>query len=146
LFNIGRVLNFAAAAFLPVAFYVVYRQFTATPPNPFILALLLVIPLSTTVLALTNTWHGLIWTVAETDTGLKYSRTTDSLWFARVHAPYSYGLFGLAAIALMSRLSNIAPWWFAHCCLSRSVSRTTSSVSVLPTFHTRREASWPCCP
>ena len=109
LFNIGRVLNFAAAAFLPVAFYVVYRQFTATPPNPFILALLLVIPLSTTVLALTNTWHGLIWTVAETDTGLIYSRTTDSLWFARVHAPYSYGLFGLAAIALMSRLSNIAP-------------------------------------
>ena len=109
LFNIGRVLNFAAAAFLPVAFYVVYRQFTASPPNPFILALLLVIPLSTTVLALTNTWHGLIWAVAETDTGLKYSRTTDSLWFARVHAPYSYGLFGLAAIALMSRLSSIAP-------------------------------------
>jgi hypothetical protein len=44
LFNIGRVLNFAAAAFLPVAFYVVYRQFTGSPPNPFILALLLVIP------------------------------------------------------------------------------------------------------
>jgi diguanylate cyclase (GGDEF)-like protein/PAS domain S-box-containing protein len=109
LFNIGRVLNFAAAALLPVAFYVVYRQFTATPPNPYVLALLLIIPLCTTGLALTNTWHGLVWTVSETDAGLIYSRTTDSLWFTRVHAPYSYGLFALAAIALMSRLSSIAP-------------------------------------
>jgi diguanylate cyclase (GGDEF)-like protein/PAS domain S-box-containing protein len=109
LFNIGRVLNFAAAAFLPVAFYAVYRQFTATPPNPFMLALLLIIPLCTTALALTNTWHGLVWTVTETDVGLQFSKTTDSLWFRQVHAPYSYGLFGLAAIALTSRLSSIAP-------------------------------------
>ena len=41
LFNIGRVMNFAAAALLPVAFYVVYRQFTAGPPNVFVLAMLL---------------------------------------------------------------------------------------------------------
>ena len=109
LFNIGRVMNFTAAALLPVAFYVVYRQFTAGPPNRLVLALLLIVPLCTTVLALTNSWHGIIWTVTETDAGLAYSVTTDSAWFKRVHAPYSYGLFGLAAIALMSRLSSIAP-------------------------------------
>lgn len=109
LFNIGRVMNFAAAALLPVAFYVVYRQFTAGPPNKIMLGILLVIPLCTTVLALTNSWHGIIWTVTETDAGLQYSVSTDSFWFNRVHAPYSYGLFGLAAIALMSRLSSIAP-------------------------------------
>ena len=109
LFNIGRVMNFAAAALLPVAFYVVYRQFTAGPPNKIMLGILLVIPLCTTVLALTNAWHGIIWTVTETDAGLQYSVSTDSFWFNRVHAPYSYGLFGLAAIALMSRLSSIAP-------------------------------------
>lgn len=109
LFNIGRVMNFTAAALLPVAFYVVYRQFTAGPPNRIVLAVLLVIPLCTILLALTNSWHGMIWTVTEIDSGLQYSVTTDSLWFKRVHAPYSYGLFGLAAIALMSRLSSIAP-------------------------------------
>jgi len=109
LFNIGRVLNFASAAMLPVAFYVLYRQFTAGPPNMFILGMLLIIPLCTTVLALTNAWHGLIWTVTETDAGLQYSVSTDSAWFKRVHAPYSYGLFGLAAIALVTRLSSIAP-------------------------------------
>jgi diguanylate cyclase (GGDEF)-like protein/PAS domain S-box-containing protein len=109
LFNIGRALNFASAALLPVAFYVLYRQFTAGPPNRFMLGMLLIIPLCTTVLAMTNAWHGLIWTVTETDAGLQYSVSTDSAWFKRVHAPYSYGLFGLAAIALVTRLSNIAP-------------------------------------
>ena len=34
LFNIGRVLNFFAAAFLPIAFYGIYRQYTSNPPNP----------------------------------------------------------------------------------------------------------------
>jgi diguanylate cyclase (GGDEF)-like protein/PAS domain S-box-containing protein len=109
LFNIGRVMNFASAALLPVAFYVLYRQFTAGPPNKFVLGMLLVIPLCTTVLALTNAWHGIIWTVTETGAGLHYSVSTDSAWFKRVHAPYSYGLFGLAAIALVTRLSSIAP-------------------------------------
>ena len=109
LFNIGRVLNFSAAALLPVAFYVVYRQFTATPPNKFVLAALFVIPLCTMLLALTNSWHSLMWTVTETEAGLQYSVSTDSAWFKRVHAPYTYGLFALSAIALMSRLSSIAP-------------------------------------
>jgi diguanylate cyclase (GGDEF)-like protein/PAS domain S-box-containing protein len=109
LFNIGQVMNFVAAALLPVAFYVVYRQFTAGPPNELVLALLLVVPLCTTALALTNYWHGIVWTVTETDAGLQYGTATESAWFSRVHAPYSYGLFGFAAIALMSRLSSIAP-------------------------------------
>ena len=109
LFNVGRVMFFVAAAFLPVAFYVVYRQFTAGPPNELVLAMLLVVPLCTTVLALTNYWHGIIWTVTETANGLQYSAAMDSPWFRRVHAPYSFGLFTFAAIALISRLSSIAP-------------------------------------
>ena len=42
LFNIGRVLNFFAAAFLPVAFFSVYRQFTSTPAGRGFMALLLI--------------------------------------------------------------------------------------------------------
>jgi diguanylate cyclase (GGDEF)-like protein/PAS domain S-box-containing protein len=109
LFNIGRVMNFVAAALLPVAFYVVYRQFTAGPPNELVLAVLLVIPLCTTALAMTNYWHGILWSATETDAGLQVSAATESAWFSRLHAPYSYGLFAFATIALMSRLSSIAP-------------------------------------
>jgi len=109
LFNIGHVLNYFAAAFIPVAFYSVYRQFTGGVARPFVMALLLVVPICTTALALTNSWHHMIWSVFETPDGLQFTSTTDSLWFTRVHAPYSYGLFGLAALALVSRLPSIAP-------------------------------------
>jgi diguanylate cyclase (GGDEF)-like protein/PAS domain S-box-containing protein len=109
LFNIGRMLNFAATALIPVAFYGVYLQFTGSPRRPLVIALLLVIPMCTIALAVTNSWHSLIWSVTETPSGLVYSGTSESLWFIRVHAPYSYGLFALAAIALTSRLSSIAP-------------------------------------
>ena len=108
LFNIGRVLNFFAASFLPVAFYGVYRQYTSGPAKPIVMVLLLVVPICTTLLAVTNSWHNMIWTVVETGSGLQSSVTTDSQWFIRVHAPYSYGLFGLAALALIARLPTIA--------------------------------------
>ena len=108
MFNIGRVLNFFAASFLPVAFYGVYRQYTSGPAKPIVMALLLVVPICTTLLALTNSWHNMIWTVVETGSGLQSSIATDSHWFMRIHAPYSYGLFGLAALALFARLPTIA--------------------------------------
>jgi diguanylate cyclase (GGDEF)-like protein/PAS domain S-box-containing protein len=108
LFNIGRVLNFFAASFLPIAFYGVYRQYTSGPAKPIVMALLMVVPICTTILALTNSWHNMIWTVVETDSVLDFSTTTDGYWFMRVHAPYSYGLFGLAALAMIARLPTIA--------------------------------------
>jgi len=108
LFNIGRVLNFFAASFLPISFYAVYRQYTSGPAKPILIALLMVVPICTTLLALTNSWHNMIWTVVETGTGLQFSAIVESHWFMRVHAPYSYGLFGLAALALIARLPTIA--------------------------------------
>jgi diguanylate cyclase (GGDEF)-like protein/PAS domain S-box-containing protein len=108
LFSIGLVLNFFAAAFLPVAFYGVYRQYTSGPAKPIFMALLMLVPICTTFLALTNSWHNMIWTVVETGSGLEFSKTIDSHWFLRVHAPYSYGLFGLSAIAMIARLPTIA--------------------------------------
>jgi diguanylate cyclase (GGDEF)-like protein/PAS domain S-box-containing protein len=108
LFNLGRVLNFFAAAFMPIAFYGIYRQYTSGPPKPLMLALLMIIPVLTTGLALTNAWHEMIWSVVETPEGLVPSNTTDSLWFGRVHAPYTYGVIGLALLALAARLPTIA--------------------------------------
>ena len=109
LYNIGRAMNFFAASFLPVAFYAVYRQFTSGPAKTWVMAILLIIPVLTTALALTNSMHNMLWTVFDTGNGLYVSETTDSAWFMSIHAPYSYGLFGLVAIALIGRLPTIAP-------------------------------------
>ena len=71
--------------------------------------MLSVIPIATTVLALTNPLHNVIWTIIDSDAGIRFSDLTDHYWFNRVHAPFMYGLFAYSAISLVSRLPTIAP-------------------------------------
>ena len=107
-FGIGRVLAYFGAGFLPVAFYAIYRQYTGAPQSRLLYLSLSVIPLATTILAMTNALHFLIWEPQYTESGLTILQRTDKAWFARVHAPFAYGLFGYTVIALASRLSSIA--------------------------------------
>ncbi len=108
-YGIGRTLTFFAAGFLPVAFYSIYRQYASGLPGPLVLGLLSIIPILTTLLALTNSLHNMIWDVVQTPTGIRFTELTDHFWFNRVHSPFAYGLFGYSIIALSARLSNIAP-------------------------------------
>jgi diguanylate cyclase (GGDEF)-like protein/PAS domain S-box-containing protein len=109
IYGIGRVLAFFASGFLPLAFFIVYREYTVGPPHPLIIAMLSVIPIATTLLALTNSMHNIIWAVVETESGSYFSDITDHYWYSRVHAPYMYGLFLYAVIGMVGRLPTIAP-------------------------------------
>ena len=109
LYGIGRVLSFFAAGFIPVAFYSIYRQYTVGPARTIVIAILSIIPVATTALAMTNSMHHMIWAVVETPEGPAFSDITSHWWFMRVHAPFAYGLFGLSLLALGGRLSSIAP-------------------------------------
>ena len=108
-YGIGRVLSFFAAGFIPIVFYLVYREYTVGPLNPLFIVMLSSIPVATTALALTNSMHNILWTVAETDAGLQFTDVTDHYWYNRVYAPFVYGLIGFSAIALAGRLPSIAP-------------------------------------
>lgn len=109
IYGIGRTLSYFASGFLPVAFYIVYREYTVGPPSAILIAMLSVIPIATTVLALTNPLHNVIWSIIDSDAGIRFSDLTDHYWFNRVHAPFMYGLFAYSAISLVSRLPTIAP-------------------------------------
>jgi diguanylate cyclase (GGDEF)-like protein/PAS domain S-box-containing protein len=109
LYGIGRSLSFFSASFIPVAFYMIYRQYTVGPARRVVIGLLSVIPLATTVLALTNPMHGMIWAAFDTPDGPVFTPVTAHWWFTKVHAPFAYGLFGFALVALAGRLSSIAP-------------------------------------
>jgi len=109
IYGIGRVLSFFASGFLPVAFYIVYREYTVGPPGPIIIAMLSVIPAVATVLALTNSLHGMIWSIVETENGPVFTDVSQHSWFNRVQAPFMYGLFLYSAIGLGGRLPSIAP-------------------------------------
>ena len=109
LYGIGRVLAFFSAGFMPVAFYVIYRQYTDSLPSSLVVIALSIIPVATTVLTLTNTMHNMIWEVVSTEDGVRFTQVVESYWFNRVHAPFAYGLFGYSLIALAGRLPSIAP-------------------------------------
>lgn len=109
MFGIGRVLGYFSSSFIPVAFYAVYRHYTVGPAPIPVMLMLSLVPALTTLLVLTNAWHNMIWWVVETDGGWRFSYATESLWFKRVHGPYSYGLFAYSALALAARLDSIAP-------------------------------------
>jgi diguanylate cyclase (GGDEF)-like protein/PAS domain S-box-containing protein len=109
LYGIGRTLSFFAAGFLPVAFYAIYRQYTSGLPGTAVLVLLSVVPVLTTLLAMTNSLHNMIWDVVETPAGPRFTELTDHFWFNRIHSPFAYGLFGYSLVALAARLGSIAP-------------------------------------
>ena len=109
IYGIGRVMAFFASGFLPVAFYVIYREYTDGPPHPVLIAALSIIPIATTLLALTNSMHEMIWSAIETPDGLRFTDVSEHSWFNRVQAPFMYGLFIYSAIALAARLPSIAP-------------------------------------
>ena len=109
IYGIGRVMAFFASGFLPVAFYIVYREYTVGPPSAILIAMLSVIPIATTLLAVTNSMHNMIWTATVTEAGLVFTDVSEHSWFNRVQAPFMYGLFLYSAIALAGRLPTIAP-------------------------------------
>jgi len=109
LYGIGRVLSFFAGGFIPVAFYALYRQYTVGQPGPIVIAMLSIIPIATTALAMTNSMHSMIWSVEATSGTPVYSAVTSHPWFMKVHAPFCYGLFAYSVLALAGRLSSIAP-------------------------------------
>ncbi|MFQ5982402.1 MAG: diguanylate cyclase domain-containing protein [Woeseiaceae bacterium] len=108
MYGIGRTLTFFSAGFLPVVLYVIYRQYTVGSPSALVLAVLSILPAITTLLAITNPLHHMIWTVVETADGVRFTDVNEHYWFNRVHAPFAYGLFGYAVVALMGRMPTIA--------------------------------------
>lgn len=107
-YGAGRILTFFSTGFMPIAFYVVYRQYTVGLPSPLIIGFLSIVPIVTTLLALTNSMHHLIWVVVETDSGIYFSSIKDHFWFTRVHAPFGFAVLGYSIVALTGRLQLIA--------------------------------------
>lgn len=108
IYGIGRVLTYFSSGFLPVALYIIYREFIGSKPHAFLLAVLSVIPVISVGLALTNEMHHMAWSIVEVDGVVRFTEPNEHLWFQRVHAPFAYGLFGYSLIAMAGRLPTIA--------------------------------------
>ena len=109
LYGIGRTLSFFSAGFIPIVFYLIYREFTVGRPHTIVIVMLAIVPVVTTGLALTNSQHNMIWMVMQTEAGPQFSELLDHYWYRRIYAPFTYGLFGYSVVALLGRLPTLAP-------------------------------------
>ncbi len=134
LYGIGRTLSFFSAGFIPVVFYLIYREFAVGRAHPILIAMLCIIPMATTVLALTNSMHGMLWQAVQTPSGLVVSEMLQHDWYRRIYAPYSYGLFGLSGLLLIGRLTSIAPAHRRPILLLLIAAVLPFSVSIANTF------------
>ena len=108
IYGIGRTLSFFSASFLPLVLYTIYREFTVGRPGTLVMIVLTVVPVTTTLLTITNPLHEMIWTIVEADGAVRFTDANEHAWFNRVHAPFAYGLYGYSLIALAGRLPTIA--------------------------------------
>lgn len=108
-YSIGRTFTFFGSSFIPVVFYLIYREYTVGQPGTAVIVALCVVPVLTTAMALTNSMHNLVWVANETAAGVVHSKPSDHEFYRWVFAPFTYGLFAYSAAALIGRLPNIAP-------------------------------------
>ena len=106
LYSIGFVLRFFSDGFLPVVLYLLYRHYTASRPHAAVVTALCVVPVTTTILALTNPLHHLLWSLSGGADG-RFPTIADALWITRVHAPFTWLLTAYSILALAARLPTI---------------------------------------
>jgi len=111
LFLIGRTGHFVGTAFLPIAAYVCFREYLGRSSQPWLVVLLLIVPVVSVTLAATNAYHGFMWSLPTANAeGLFLTRPPAwGSWFLYVHAPYSYAIIGVALLKLVFRSSAVAP-------------------------------------
>ena len=109
-FSIGRTGHFVGTAFLPVAAYVCFREYTGRSTSIHRIVMLLIIPIVSVTLAATNAFHEFMWYLPMTnDQGEFLTRPEHwGPWFLFAHGPYSYAMMGAALLALVSQASAVA--------------------------------------
>ncbi|MEO1246585.1 MAG: diguanylate cyclase [Pseudomonadota bacterium] len=110
-FSIGRSAHFVATALLPVIAFVCFRSYRGERTPALLVALLLIVPLTSIALAATNAYHEFMWFAPfSSPDGSYLTRPAEwGPWFLFAHAPYSYSLIAIAMFSLLMHSSAVAP-------------------------------------
>ena len=110
-FSLGRTGHFIGTAFVPIVAYVCFREYTGTETPASRLALMMIIPVLSVLLAATNQFHELMWYgpfINDAGQFLTYPAQWGP-WFLLAHLPFSYAVIGMALFTLVSHSSAVAP-------------------------------------
>ena len=110
-FSIGRTGHFIGTALVPIAIYILFREYTGSETPTRMVVMLLIVPVVSVTLAATNQYHEFMWFLpAANDAGEFLTRPERwGPWFLFIHAPHSYAIVGAAMFTLLVHSSAVAP-------------------------------------
>ena len=109
-FSVGRTMHFFGTAFLPIAAYFFFREYTGRSTSIHRVVMMMMIPFVSVVLAATNYFHEFMWYLPiANEAGTFLTRPEQwGPWFLFIHGPYSYGVMGMALLTLLTHSSAVA--------------------------------------
>jgi len=111
MFSVGRIGHFLGTALIPVLLLVTFRDFIGQTNSRNMVLALLIIPVSSIIVAATNYWHEFMWYLpAVNEAGEYLTRPRQwGPWFLFLHAPHGYAVIGFSILTLMMHSSAVAP-------------------------------------
>jgi diguanylate cyclase (GGDEF)-like protein len=107
---IGEVVRYFAVPILPVALLVFIYQYCGKNISRRTIKLLLVVPLISWLMFVTNPWHNLFFSSVSPGAA-KAMEVSYGTYFWLVHLPYSYGLMLLGFIAVLMEFSRASRFY-----------------------------------
>ncbi len=110
-FSVGRTGHFVGTALVPVTLLICFRDYTGKQTSKRAMAYLLIMPVLAIIVAATNYWHELMWSLPITNAAGEFLTRPVAwgTWYLYVHAPYGYALVGASILTLMLHSSAVAP-------------------------------------
>ena len=107
--TVGSLGHYVGTALLPVLILLCFREFTGKVTIKRTTIELLIIPILSIIIAVTNYWHEFMWRIpAINSVGDFVTRPAEfGPWFKYVHRPYSFAVLGASILALITHSSAV---------------------------------------
>jgi diguanylate cyclase (GGDEF)-like protein len=110
-FSIGRLGHFIGTAFVPVLILICFRSYTGARTPATAIAALLIVPVTSIVIAATNPWHEFMWQLPAVNAAGEFLTRPLAWgpWYQFVHAPYGYTMVIVGVLTLVMHSRAVAP-------------------------------------
>jgi diguanylate cyclase (GGDEF)-like protein len=110
-FSVGRMGHFIGSALVPVRLLISFRAYTGAQTSTAAVIALLIVPVTSIVIAATNDWHEFMWQLPAINVAGEFLTRPQSwgFWYRFVHGPYSYTVVLAGVLTLVMHSRAVAP-------------------------------------
>ncbi|MDH4314017.1 MAG: diguanylate cyclase [Gammaproteobacteria bacterium] len=110
-FSVGRLGHFVGTALVPVLILICFRSYTGRDTPAAAVVALLIVPVSSIVIAATNYWHEFMWQLPAVNAAGEFLTRPLAWgkWYLFVHSPYAYTMVIAGVLTLVLHSSAVAP-------------------------------------